>query len=486
MIKMKLKTTAVVIAALGFAATGGIALNEQGPRGTETEGYRVPLEPLHPLPDIGQLERDSAAQMAIRSARDPEEEDAARRGATTPRTPVTMTLDDAIERVVRESLDLRSKFLEIPLARADILTAGLRNHPKRYTDGQIVPYGRYIKSRHGDPTNYDINISHPVDYLLKRQAHILDASRPKRVIEVQYQDAVRLLIGEVYTRFLDVQAAQEKVRRAGETSLEFRRLLGVTVAQAMKGIRSQRETDRVKAVCETAGSHFDAATSELERTKRALGALLKLSAKEAGLLEGVESLDVQPVALPAVDELVRLGLATRPDLAAFRLGLQRAQADLALQRAVRVPDAQILYQPFGIQDKTPSGSMSPMPWALGLIVPLPVYTKSAARARLNADQTGAQLTAMERQVTSEVMLAHRECEKSLAEVRKIEHQVLPCARKVRDETARGYDDELLTAEALLKALQDFRDVECRYIDLLTRLRRNTFDLNTAVANRIMP
>ncbi len=37
-----------------------------------------------------------------------------------------LTLDQAIELLLRENLDLRSKFLEIPQARADVLTASLR------------------------------------------------------------------------------------------------------------------------------------------------------------------------------------------------------------------------------------------------------------------------------------------------------------------------------------------------------------------------
>src|SRR5262245_40555286 len=37
-----------------------------------------------------------------------------------------LTLDQAIERLVRENYDLRSKLMEIPQARADVLTASLR------------------------------------------------------------------------------------------------------------------------------------------------------------------------------------------------------------------------------------------------------------------------------------------------------------------------------------------------------------------------
>ena len=51
-----------------------------------------------------------------------------------------MTLDQAIDITLERSLDLRSKFLEIPMARADILQANLRSNPIFYQDGQLLQY----------------------------------------------------------------------------------------------------------------------------------------------------------------------------------------------------------------------------------------------------------------------------------------------------------------------------------------------------------
>ena len=42
---------------------------------------------------------------------------------------------------MQRNLDLRAKFLEIPQARADVLTASLRANPIFYADSQLVPYG---------------------------------------------------------------------------------------------------------------------------------------------------------------------------------------------------------------------------------------------------------------------------------------------------------------------------------------------------------
>ena len=89
---------------------------------------------------------------------------------------------------------------EIPQAQADILNAGLRANPIFYADGQLVPYGQYTRNRPGGQTQYDVNISYPFDLSHKRQARTLVATRAKRVLEAQYQDAVRLAIDDLYTR----------------------------------------------------------------------------------------------------------------------------------------------------------------------------------------------------------------------------------------------------------------------------------------------
>ena len=54
--------------------------------------------------------------------------------------PDGVTLDKAIDITLERSLDLRSKFLEIPMARADILQANLRSNPIFYQDGQLLQY----------------------------------------------------------------------------------------------------------------------------------------------------------------------------------------------------------------------------------------------------------------------------------------------------------------------------------------------------------
>ena len=120
--------------------------------------------------------------------------------------------------LVHRNLDLKAKQLEIPQARADVLTASLRANPLFYADSQLVPYGSDSVRRPDGPTQYDVNISHPIDYAHKRRYRMAYASRTVEVMEAQYQNEVRLAIQNLYTAYVDVLAARETARYL-ETSI---------------------------------------------------------------------------------------------------------------------------------------------------------------------------------------------------------------------------------------------------------------------------
>ena len=77
-----------------------------------------------------------------------------------------------------------------------------------YADTQLVPYGRYSRANPGGQTQYDVNITHPLDVNHKRQARTEVARAAKRTLEAQFQDAIRQQIDNLYTAFVDVAAAE--------------------------------------------------------------------------------------------------------------------------------------------------------------------------------------------------------------------------------------------------------------------------------------
>lgn len=426
----------------------------------------VPALPSVDLPPVGSLE----------SPIGPEDEG----------PPDGLDLDAAIERLVRTNLDLRSKAVEIPKAQADILTAGLRANPYLYFDTQLIPYGRYSDERPGGPIQYDLNVTYPLDVSGKRRARTLVACAAKRVLEAQYQDAVRLTIDSLYTAFVDVQAAREAVRfaQAGVTGL--RRLLQLTRELEQKGEETRANVLRAKSQVDIAELGLVEAEEALRDAKQTLAVLLNLPP------HGVESLEVrgsirdESPASPPVELLIHMALAGRPDLNAYRLGIRRAAADVGLAKAERLQDIFVLYQPYTFQDTNPKGSHS---WTLGVTVPLPIYNRNQGniqRAKVNVTQTQIQLADLERRVIDEVQRAARAYAVTRAAAERFERDLLVDAREARDATNRAYKAGETNLTSDLDAQRQYNEVFLQYRDTLIRHRRSSLQLNTVVGRRIFP
>ncbi len=324
--------------------------------------------------------------------------------------PNALTLDMAIDRMLQENLDLRAKFYEIPQARADILQANLRTNPVFYADTQLQPYGQFNRSNDGGPSQYDVNISYPLDISRKRRARTRVAERAQKVLEAQYQDAVRGRIDDLYSAWVDVLAARQTVRYSSASVLGLERVLKTTQELFAKGQNTRADVSRVSIQLKAARVGLLDAQETYRKTKRALAALLILPPNAADSLEIRGTLfDLSPPP-PPIEELERLALENRPDIISFRLGVVRAEADVRLAKANVFQDVYLLYQPYTLQNNTPYGLKSPISWAVGITVPLPVYNRNQGailRSKLNVTQTQIELATLERQTMTDVEQAEK-------------------------------------------------------------------------------
>jgi type 1 glutamine amidotransferase len=163
-----------------------------------------------------------------------------------------LTLDAAIDRMMADNIDIRALRHEITQADADILTAGLRTNPLVYLDSQFIPYGSFTDATPGGPTQYDFNITYPLDVSRKRQARTVVARMAKTALEAQFQDVVRRQIDNVNKAFVGLQAAridmlvaESSVRRAEalleEEIREAKALPATDVAGRRKAADLERE-----------------------------------------------------------------------------------------------------------------------------------------------------------------------------------------------------------------------------------------------------
>ena len=401
-----------------------------------------------------------------------------------------LTLDQALDLLIRNNLDLIARQFEIPAAAADILTASLRANPIFYADSQLVPYGNFDpKSRPGGQTQYDVNVSYPIDFSGKRKARTVAAVQAKRVTEALYQDAVRLQISNLATAYVSVLAARETVRYVGTGLKGLDGVLQATRALGARGNRTSADLARITAQRESAAVGLLDAEEALQRAKRTLGNLLNLGPAEAEALELRASLRDDFPSPPVGDELVALALRCRPDVVAARLGVNYAGAGLNLQRANRYADAYVLLQPYTFQNNSATGQKSAYSYAVGVTVPLPLYNRNQGnieRAKININQTKVQLGAIERQVVTEVRQAEREYQTTRDYLARLESTVLPTSKKAVEDTRKLFNAGETDVTSLFTVQREANDIVRQYRDTAVRHRRSMVNLNTAVGQRILP
>lgn len=402
--------------------------------------------------------------------------------------PTGLTLDAAIERLVRFSPELQSKQLEIPQAQADVLTAGLRENPLLFYSTDEIPYGAYSKQRPGQ-INSGISIVLPIDFAGKRRARITVAESEKCVLEAQYQDAVRLAIDNLYTVYVDALAQQQAARTAERGLGLLDQLLAQARLKSPRGDADEDAIDDLTVERELAAMARDDQRERYLEAKLRLAELLGISHLEAESLQVHGSLrDLGPKP-PACDDLITIALGQRPDLAAHRLGIARAQAELALERAERFSNAYFLYTPFEYRDNSQVGASNTTSWGAGVFVSAPLFNRNQGnlkKARINIDQSQIEARALEEMVITEVRRAFRELETTREDVQRLEQTALPALHRKSDRAWRKFHSGQISTEEFLAIQRDSTILVRYYRDTLARHRHNALKLNTAVGHRILP
>jgi cobalt-zinc-cadmium efflux system outer membrane protein len=400
-----------------------------------------------------------------------------------------LTLDEAIERLVRDNLQLKGQFMEIPQAEADVLTASLRANPVLYADSQLLPYGSFSRNRPGGPTQYDLNISYPLDITRKRQARTQVARRVKCTIEFQFQNEVRKQIGNLATAYVGVVASRQRLRYAQASLVGLDQILQPLGEQEIVGRITAADVNRVRLQRETAALLVNDAEEALKQSKRDLATLLNIPHDESSAIEIRSSIRVEAPPPPPIDALIEIALVERPDLTAYRMGLQRAEAEVHLARANRMNDIFVLFQPYTFQDNAPIGLKSATAYAFGVTVPLPLYNHNQGnlqRARLNVNQTQIEIEDLARRIVNEVQQAEREYHVSRGALERIDTRLRPAAQQVLDTVRRQYDEGSIGVIEFITARQEYNQVVRQYLDTLVRYRLSMLSLNTAVGRRILP
>jgi cobalt-zinc-cadmium efflux system outer membrane protein len=399
-----------------------------------------------------------------------------------------LSLSAALSQLIAGNADLAAQFQDIPKARADVLTAGLRNNPLLFINVSAIPYGHFSPQRPAS-TNYDLTVIQPIDINGKRSYRIRAAQEAENVLEAQYQDAIRRKMDRLHDVFIDVLEARQALRALQAGQARVQAIEATIRGPIEKGLRSSAELDMLSLMRINAELLIPRAEAVLLQAKRELALLMGIPNEQAASLEVAGTLHDRAPPPPGVKELIHIALQTRPDLTAYRLGRGRALADLKRERAEAVDDIFVFYTPFNANNFSPLGQQSASGWGMGVLFSLPFFDRNQgdiARARANVTQTQIEQQGLERRIINEVQYAATEYAVSREVVQQYERDILPDARALRDEQDRLFANGQASFDSWLEAQREYDEAVREYLEALVYHRRTMLRLNSAVGQRVLP
>lgn len=400
--------------------------------------------------------------------------------------PDGLSLEQAIERLVRFNPDLRAKSYEIPQARADVITAGLRGNPFYFVTAGGYPYAPYGPTRPGG-TSYGVTIVQPFDVNHKRQARSQAAQAALSVLELQYQNAVRLAIDDLYNAFLDVVVARETIRYAEASLTGSQHLLETAQVQFQEGAIMEPDFLNISIQHDAAAIGLERAQTQYMQAKHALATMLAFPPEVADQIEVRGAIRDAAQPPPLRDELIRMAVSNRPDVVAFRRGVVRAQADLRVTRKEVFEDVFFVYSPYQTQGN--QGAQTATTTSVGLLGTIPLFNRNQGdirRAQYNVTQTRVGLQAIERQAALEVDRALLDYQATRKTVERLETVVLPNSERARRGVIELFNKDQKSRIDVLEAQRQHNELVRQYRDAVISHRRAMLRLNTAVGQRVMP
>jgi cobalt-zinc-cadmium efflux system outer membrane protein len=160
---------------------------------------------------------------------------------------------------------------------------------------------------------------------------------------------------------------------------------------------------------------------------------------------------LESLSVPTGSGQTNVTAAARPDVMAAEADLRKATSDVALQKALRIPDPtfSVLYE------RNPPGPPGPDTLGLGISFPLPLWNRNGGNIRAAEaarDQSALTLGKLEAQARADLATAQVAYQEAEARLKRYQQQIVPRSAQVRESVAFAYSKggaslvDLLTAE----------------------------------------
>jgi cobalt-zinc-cadmium efflux system outer membrane protein len=399
----------------------------------------------------------------------------------------TLSIADAMSESLQRNATLQAQRLNLSIADAAIMTAGLRPNPVISGDADhldLLGTG-FDDTNNAGPPEYGVRVDFPIERGGKRDLRLDVARTTRELAAAQLDDTIRRLKIDVLVASIDVLEAKAKLGLARENLETLEQLVDLNQRRLTSGAIAPLEATRSRVAMLQYRSNVRTAELTLVQARLRLLPLL-------GSRPGDPPVDIDdvlavhpPETAPVLSELQASARARRPDVLAARADQARSQADLRLQLGQAKIDYSVGTEYRRQQGLNGRGNM------IGFFVsaPLPVFNRNQgeiARAQADEQRTRQSAVAVDIDVSTEVAEAFREFETSRRLLLEIERDLLEPARSARAGTAYTYQAGATSLLDVLDAQRAFNDTMDSYYTAQAAYRRAEAKLRLVAGEEVAP
>jgi len=370
-------------------------------------------------------------------------------------SPLELTLARALETALARNPDLVASRYELTVAQARITQAGLRINPE--LDAEIENFAGSGTSSGVDTLESTLSLGQVIELGGKRALRRAAAEADRDVVSVDQRARELDLLAEVTRRYIDVVAAQERVRSTQQAAGLAR--------QTLDAIRVRVEAAR-SPVAEQSRAQI-ALTRALLAEQQAAGELRAARYSLASLWG-----DAEPAFVSVNGELFRS--ETLPSFQAFFNRLERTPDFLRFASEARLRDAELrlaqaqarpnIALGIGVRRFEEAGDMA---LVAGFSMPLGVYDRNQGairEARARRAQTDAERIAALTRARASLFAVYQQMTSARARTDTLRAEALPLAQTALEQTQAGYERGRFSFLELASAQQELLELQSASID----------------------
>lgn len=402
-----------------------------------------------------------------------------------------VTLNAAIEATLQADPRILSAWELIQQAQADYATSSLVPNPQFFMDSQLNPLGQHwTPTQQGGPPQMDWYFNWPIDWYLsgRRVAQMNSARLGADMSAADFANLVRQRVAAAIAAYFDVLEAKAFVDLEQQNLDNLKEVEDITRKRVKLGGAGSIELDRVRLA--VLDSQRELRRRQTVQVMAAANLLALMGQRQPAVGLPVEGdLQVPAPAEPmAAEEAMRLAEENRPDLAALRIEVEKAEADIRVEQTKSCPTVNPAFGFTHQFQRQALGFPDARSWNVALTMSLPVFDRNQGnvmKAQAKKSQVLFDLQAQVLTIQAEIEQALQEFRMAHLNVTQNDTELLETARRVRERLTSAYKLGGKTYLEVLDAQRAYRETYRLFIISQSNYWHSLNRLNAAIGKQVL-